>query len=320
MAKVYYKRILSEKIKKILQSNYEWIIDYVKKHPELDFQTGSNKSSSWFSVYRGTGCVLSIKASGKTVADQKYMALCPEFYRNPSPERFNVLLKKINDNSDFDHFYANSDLSHKKEGYFQSLIGRRYSFEVKGDDDFFIIDKELVIGFDNENVRCEWNQPIKDSIASWIEKVRTVFFPTKLPKNISTSYGEFDFLALNWEGDIIIMELKQDSSEKTYLSPFQISFYKQQFEKLLKELPNLSEDIMEMIKQKIDLGILVLPSDRKLPSKLSGKIKYYLIVGEECKLPAEICDRYKRIKEIVLPELEAFTCDEKGTLKPSERL
>lgn len=320
MEKVYYDRTMSPRVIDWIQSKYRWVIDYVKKHPELDFQTGRNNNSSWFSVYRGTSRVLSIKPSGKAEAAQKYMDLCPEFYKSPSPELFDELLKKVNNDPSFDRYYATKDYSHKKEGFFQTLIGRRYTFEGRDNDDFIIVDKEMVIGFENTSIKDAWNQPIKDGVAQLIQKARIALGKTKLPRDIHDSYGEFDFLALNWKGDIIIMELKQDDSEKTYLSPFQICYYKKQFEKLLGELPGLNEGIKKMIEEKRQNGILNIPANRMIPPELSGKVKYYLIVGEENKLSDEICRRFHVIKSIALPELEAFTCDKEGTLIPSNKL
>lgn len=320
MAKVYYDRTMSPRVVNNIKSKYNWVIDYVKAHPELDFQTGRNNNTSWFSVYRGTSRVFSIKPSGKVEAAQAYMDLCPEFYKSPSPELFDVMLNKITNNPTFDRYYAKSDLSFKKEGYYQTLIGRRYSFEGKENDDFIIIDKEMVIGFENTTFKNAWNQPIKEEISHLIQKARNAFGKTKLPQDIHDSYGEFDFLALNWEGDIIIMELKQDDPNKTYLSPFQICYYKKQFEKLLQELPNLYDGIRCMIEEKLENKILNVLNYHALPKKLSGKVKYYLIVGEEESLSEEVCRRYHVIKDIALPELEAFTCDKEGTLTPSKKL
>lgn len=320
MAKVYYNRTMSPRVISNVQSRFNWVIDYVKAHPELDFQTGRNNNSSWFSVYRGTSRVFSIKPSGKVEAAKAYMDLCPEFYITPSPELFDLVLNKINNNSSFDRYYAKSDLSIKKEGYFQTLIGRRYTFDGKDNDDFIIIDKEMVIGFDNTTVKNAWNQPIKEELSQLIQEARIAFGKQKLPQDIHDTYGEFDFLALNWKGDIIIMELKQDDAQKTYLSPFQICYYKKQFDKLLQELPNFYDGIRCMIEEKQKSGILNISPNHSIPTKLSGKVKYYLIVGEEDGLSKEVCKRFHIIKDIALPELEAFTCDKEGSLIPSKKL
>ena len=315
--KAYYNRTMSSKIESVLKENggkYYWMIQYVKDHPELDFQTGSNNGSSWFSIYRGTSRVLKITTSGKVSADKAYKGLLPSFYENPNPELFDKLLTIVNGYPKFDRYYAKCDCSDKKEGYFQNLIARRYTFNNKPEDDFVIIDKELVIGFKDKDTEAAWNAPISKELASLIQKARETLSPTRLPVNIKSKYGEFDFLGLNWDGDIIIMELKQDDPNKTYLSPVQICYYKKQFTKLLKEIPNLYDDIIRMVNQKIKLGLINVPQGRKLPTKLSGRIKSYLIVGEESGLSKEVCRRYGSFKDIVLPDMEAFTCDSDGTL------
>ena len=60
---VYYDRtmnsIIYNQIKEVGQ--YHWMIHYVKDHPVLDLQTGSNRSNSWFSIYCGTSKILKIE-------------------------------------------------------------------------------------------------------------------------------------------------------------------------------------------------------------------------------------------------------------------
>lgn len=72
----------------------------------------------------------------------------------------------------------------------------------------------------------------------------------ELPENIKPEYGEFDFLGLNTNGDILIMELKQNDPAKTALSPIQTSYYYLQFQKLAKEDDKLYQRIKAMIEQK----------------------------------------------------------------------
>ena len=76
-----------------------------------------------------------------------------------------------------------------KEGYYQNLIGRRYTFLNNDDDSFIIIDKELVIGFENTTIKKEWNESIVGQTDGVITKVRTEI--KSLPKDIKNSYGEF---------------------------------------------------------------------------------------------------------------------------------
>lgn len=323
MANVYYKRVLSDRMIDIIKDpKYSWIIDYVKEHPELDFQTGSNANGTWFSVYRGTGRVLSISPNRSLSAADAYKNLLPEFYTedNLTPDNFDKLLSKISINEKLGRYYIN-DKGVKKEGYYQGLIGRRYTIGNinKDNDEFIIIDKEFVIGFKDKTDKSNWNKPIENEILELINAVRAGCNDETLPQNIACSYGEFDFLGLTWDGDIIIMELKQDDSVKTYLSPLQIAYYNKQLTKLQEELQeNLYQNIKEMIEQKRDLGILNIP--KALPEKFSGRILNYLIVGEEDRLSTTICNRFKKIRDIVGLKIEVFTCDQDGKLIPGKKL
>ena len=321
MASVYYNRVLSDKmVNTIKDPKYFWIIDYVKEHPELDFQTGSNAKGTWFSVYRGTGRVLSISPNCTVSAAKAYMDLCPEFYSEPTPENFDKLLFEVSNNEVLGRYFINKK-GVKKEGYYQGLIGRRYTIGNinKDNDEFIIIDKEFVIGFKDKPDKSNWNKPIENEILELINAVRAGCNDETLPQNIACSYGEFDFLGLTWDGDIIIMELKQDDSVKTYLSPLQIAYYNKQLTKLQEELrENLYQNIKEMIEQKRDLGILNIP--KALPEKFSGRILNYLIVGEEDRLSTTICNRFKKIRDIVGLKIEVFTCDQDGKLIPSKKL
>lgn len=323
MASVYYNRVLSDRmIDTIRDPKYFWIIDYVKQHPELDFQTGSNAKGTWFSVYRGTGRLLSILPNRSLSAADAYKNILPEFYTedNITPDNFDKLLSKISIKGKLGRYYIN-DKGVKKEGYYQGLIGRRYTIGNmnKDNDKFIIIDKEFVIGFNNKTAKSSWNEPIENEISELINAVRTECCDETLPQNIACSYGEFDFLGLTWDGDIIIMELKQDDPVKTYLSPLQIAYYNKQLNKLKDELKEkLYQIIKEMIEQKKELGILNIP--KALPDKFSGRILNYLIVGEEDRLSTTVCNRFKKIRDIVGLEIEVFTCDQDGQLKPSEKL
>ncbi len=321
--KAYYNRTMSSKLEDLFKEaggKFHWMIQYVKDHSELDFQTGSNNTSSWFQIYRGTGRVLKITNSGRVSADKEYIKLYPDFYEHPTPERFDELLSILNKQEKFFRYYAKDDLSERKEGYYQTLIARRYTFDNTSADDFIIIDKELVIGFENTATEEKWNAPISNELEKRIIKARAALTPTRLPSVIKTKYGEFDFLGLNWDGDIIIMELKQDDPNKTYLSPAQACFYHLQFAKLYKELPSMYDDIRQMVIQKIELGLINIPEGKILPEKLSGKIKTFLIVGEDENLSPEVCRRFRIFRREILPDMEAYTCAEDGTLVRSVKL
>lgn len=68
-----------------------------------------------------------------------------------------------------------------------------------------------------------------------------------------------------------------------------------------------------MLKQKVDLGLISIPEGRTIPKSLSGKIKSWLIAGEECNLSEKICSQYIYAKRIFCPDIEPFTCTDGGT-------
>lgn len=314
----HYNRVMSEKFETFILNDYKWLIDFVKKEESLDFQTGYNKGMSWFSIYRGTSRILRFyqKDKGKPHidADATYKLLFPElfYFENLNETNFKKYLGIVKSNKQLEKYYSN-----KKEGYYQTLIGRRYTFNMQPDDEFVIIDKELVIGFESDTYRINWNKEIVKEQDLRIEKARTILSETRLPKDIKREYGEFDFLAIDKQGNFIIMELKQDDAVKTYLSPVQTNYYVLQFEKLIKEKKEeLCKVIKDMLDQKVNMGLIELPKGWKLPEKMNCSVKACVVIGNEKGVSKEVCKRYKVFRTALLPRMEAFMAKDEndGTL------
>ena len=87
-----------------------------------------------------------------------------------------------------------------------------------------------------------------------------------------------------------------------------------------EDIEFLSANIMRMVQQKIDLGIINIPKGKSLPNKLSKKIRTCVIVGEDKKLSQTVRDRFKSVRDIFLPDMEAYTCESDGTLIKSNKL
>ena len=319
----YYDRKMDNAFVESVLKDYPWLIEFVKKTPELDFQTKHDPKNgeSWLSLYRGTSRIWAFKGIGSNPytieADAAYKKIAPEFFEHPTFEGLIKYLDVIKNTPKFDRYYES--IGEKKEGYYQNLIGRRYTFNTTPDDDFIIIDKEMVIGFACESIKIEWNKEIIVQQEALIKELKS-HYKRRLPQKISSLYGEFDFLAMKWNGDIIIMELKQGDPSKTALSPIQVRFYNEQFHKLQNELKDLSDNIMKMVQQKVELGIINIPEGRSLPQNLSGKIETCVIVGEEAGLSNTICDRFRFVRKLFLPEMKAYTCKPDGTLIVSKKL
>ena len=316
----YYNRKMKCDFVEKLTKDYPWLISFVKEHDCLDFQTGYNPKTkrSWLSIYRGTGRILTFISSKKGIscdAANKYKEFCPEFFKMPTKEKFEKYLDEIKEKNVFKRYY-NDEENKRNEGYFQNLVGRRYTFQITEKDDFIIIDKEFVLGFENEKIKEKWNENIIKDVEQKIEDFRSQY-KGGLPK-INNVYGEFDFLALNKEGDILIMELKQNNPSKTALSPIQVYFYYQQFKKLLEEDQGLYKNIIDMVVQKMDMGIISPIFKKKLPVKLSGKIVPCVIIGECKGFSKTMCERYELTKKIFLPELETYICEKDGSIKKTD--
>lgn len=322
--KTYYDRKMDKYFVEKLIKDYPWLISFVKDHECLDFQTVNNPKTkrSRLSIYRGTGRVLTFNFSPNGIswdAGRKYKELCPEFFKMPTKEIFEKYLDKIKEKNVFKRYYNDKE-NNRNEGYFQNLVGRRYTFQITEKDDFIIIDKEFVLGFENEKIKEKWNENIIKDVEQKIKEFKRLYNGKQpLPQEINNEYGEFDFLALNKEGDILIMELKQNNPSKTALSPIQVYFYYQQFKKLLEEDQGLYKNIIDMVVQKMDMGIISPIFKKKLPVRLSGKIVPCVIIGECKGFSKTMCERYELAKKIFLPEeLETYICEKDGSIKKTD--
>ena len=305
---MYYERSMKIDLEKSILKNYEWLIDEVIKRPELDFQTGSNISDSWFSVYRGTGRILTINTSGKIFADPKYIGLCSDFYKKPDRKGLNILLSKINNDSSLGRYYIDAK-GRKKEGYYQNLISRRYSLFCQAEDDFIIIDKEFVLGYCDDNIKNVIPKPVKDKYDEIIHSLSQKY---AYCKNIKQPGTECDFVGLTRSGDILLLELKRyEDTTKIYLSPIQAGKYDDLTTEYVKRFyDDFCHNVLDMVAQKIRMGIL--KPKWEIPTKLSGKIVPAVVVGG--KPSEEAKNRFKIVREAVNKDITLYTCDEQGNL------
>lgn len=305
---IYYSRAMNSTLENRLTKDFQWLIDAVIQNPELDFQTGSNNTDTWFSVYRGTGRILTINEQGNVYADSKYMNLMPDFYHKPDIQGLRTLLDKIHEDHSLDRYYMTND-GKKKEGFYQNLISRRYSLYCRPDDEFIIIDKEFVLGYSSDTVKKEITKPIIEKYDGIIQSLADIH-PSF--KNIKQPGTECDFVALTKKGDIMLLELKRyEDSRKIYLSPIQASKY----DDLTREYANKYFDefckgISSMVSQKISMGIL--RPQWKVPTKLSGIILPAVVVGGNAS--AEAQKRFMMVRNAVGKDIPLYTCDNEGTL------
>jgi len=309
MADIYYNRVMDSKLTDLIDEKYKWLIEYVKEHSELDFQTGSNATDTWFSVYRGTGRVFTLKKDGTLKADKKYMGLFPDFYKVPNKENLDKLMDKVSSDLALKRYYIAAS-GKKEEGYYQNLISRRYSLFCEKEDDFIIFDKEFILGYSDDITKAKITKDTNDKYNDIVDKLKLKGFGTK----IKAPGSECDFVGLTKDGDILMLELKQSvDTPKIALSPVQVGKYVDLTENYLSKYKDDFEDcVLKMIKQKIDLDILKPQWD--MPKKITGKIIPAVVVGGNPTKAAK--ERFKIARDMVKKtDIKLYTCNDKGELE-----
>jgi len=320
----HYCRTMSPEFEQELMASYSWLIDLVRCNDSLDFQTGSNRGVSWFSVYRGTTRIVKLVKSGVTPISievaNSYLELCPSIVDTQAfcRDLFIKYLAAIDNNiARYGRYYITEN-GERREGYYQNLISRRYTLDLRPDDDFLIIDKEMVLGFDNEEIKKIWNEEILQRQQNLLEQTYHSMEGTRLPdrNRVPIEYGEYDFLAVDKRGNFIIMELKQNDPTKTYFSPLQVNYYVLQLEKFLRDNREaFCNTIRTMLLQKQRMGLIRLPQEWILPESMAANVRSCVIVGDHTGISTEISRRFNVFRSSILPSLETFDTEPDGTIK-----
>jgi hypothetical protein len=332
---MYYDRTISDEFENLILENggLRWLIDYVKSTEDIDFLIGKNNNIEWISLYRGLSRILRISKNPrvqdlgriKLDADKAYMELMPVLYNNNINTNFESnlenLLQRVRVNDRFKSYYNN-----KKEGYYQNQISRRYGIDGLKDDPFVIIDKESVIGFQDNIEKDRIITPLKSpykELQADISRIDSKRYGKDLQKK---SVGnELDFVALDKNGNILLIELKDSSNTSgIYLSPIEIgmysdlfSFYKKYKEKERENL--LIESISEMLKQKQSIGLI---NPEWKPKEITGKIIPWLVISNH-KPSSSAGIKFNEIIKIAreregyndfLSDIKVFNCEEDSTL------
>ena len=259
---MYYNRTLSKELSSLLETGGElrWLFNFVKNHSELDFLVGKNNSKEWLSVYRGLTRIISISVSGTSMikidAAVKYKNMFPDLYGKKSikdnfQNKLELLIDQIENNQEFDRYYKS-----KKEGYYQNILSRKYGICGSDDTDFVIIDKEAVIGYLNQNEKAGLLGSIQQKYKQ-LQKDISLHNPARYGKDLGKKPigNELDFLALDKEGNILLIEYKHGTNTSgIYLSPLQVGMYYDIFTNFPRK--DLESAIFEMLAQKQKIGLI----------------------------------------------------------------
>ncbi|MFC1676716.1 hypothetical protein ACFL3G_06590 [Planctomycetota bacterium] len=331
---MYYKRLISEELKCLLIDGGElhWLFNLVKGRDELDFLIGTNNSKQWISVYCGTTSLLEITFTSRLVrisAHKKYINLAQNNSLNiyGSKETANLnfeddfvqFLSFLHQNNHLKRHYGN-----KKEGYFQNLFSRQFGILSNGSEDFVVIDKEAVVGYKNMQVKANYFDKQREKFKA-IKQHLSEFDAKRYGSNIGKEAlgNELDFLAVNRDGKVLLIEFKHGSSTKgIYLSPIQIGLYYSIFQDYIHHYKqNFIDDIGEMIKQKKDLKMIsqdfpeVTPSGEIVPLLIIAKYNPRSSALDSFRNVLEICREELKVNSF-LSNLEVYEYDEDQKFKP----
>jgi hypothetical protein len=325
---MYYCRMIPDDFAQIIMQGgaLRWLVDYVKTRDDLDLLVGKNNGEKYISVYRGLTKIVTIL--GTSASDRvrvktagTYQKYSPLLVGTKSPSditktEIEAIRTSLEKKGLDDRYYGN-----RKEGYYQNEISRIFGLCSNADSDFLILDKEVVVGYEDETEKTRLFGPLRDEYKG-LQKIISERNPKRYGSGLEKkSIGdELDFIAIDKNGDILLMELKHGSNTSgIYLSPLQIGLYYQIFNGLLPKY-DLQNALIRIFEQKRSIGLI--SSDWELP-RLSGKIIPILIVAEPnqknsafekfCEV-LEICREEKGSDFLRDLRTYAYTSDKKLTL------
>ena len=279
---MYYNRKISSTFSSLIEDGgkMRWLFDFVKGNNELDFLIEKNNSKEWISVYRGLSRVLTITKTKETDivkldGVKAYKNILPELYGEKSTsiifkKELEHLVNVVSKDEKFDRYYKT-----KKEGYYQNILSRKYGICGNRDDDFVIIDKEAVVGYSDQaeknNIFGNMQQKYKQ-----LQQDISDLNPVRYGKNLGKKAigNELDFLALDKEGNILLIEYKHGTNTSgIYLSPLQIGLYNDIFTNFPRT--ELEGAVFDMLAQKQKIG-LICPNWPK-PDRIKNIIPVLII-------------------------------------------
>jgi hypothetical protein len=303
---MYYNRTISNDLSSLLEENGQlrWLFDFVKNHKELDFLIGKNNSKEWVSVYRGLTRIVSIKLIKTSISidgADSYKGISKNLYGIKSvndnfQNDIENLITKIEQNKQFDRYYKN-----KKEGFYQNELSKKFGMCGNPDADFVIIDKEAVIGYSNQSQKDNLLGKIQQKYKQ-LQREISVLNPERYGNDLGKKAigNELDFLALDKEGNILLIEYKHGTNTSgIYLSPLQIGMYNDIFTNFPKK--ELEIAVFEMLEQKQKIG-LINPNWKK-PNFIKDIIPVLIISEYNYKSSAKT--KFDEILQITRKQLGA---------------
>lgn len=186
------------------------------------------------------------------------------------------------------HYYQNH-----KEGFWQNRLSIAFGKDWRPEMDWLIIDREAEIQFADAFQRDKIFKPIQDEFI----EIRDDFQkndPKRFGRPDRKPFGnQCDFLAIRPGGELLCIELKHGSdTTRSYWAGLQVAVYGKMF---AEALPEISESIKALVRQKVKLGLLPDAAINWLPAEGFHAVTPVLAVAE----PEERSVCWGRLNEVM---------------------
>ena len=170
-----------------------------------------------------------------------------------------------------------SKYQNRKEGYWQNRLALSYGGNWDLKRDWLIFDREVVLGFANEEEATKAFAPVREKYEKVVKDLQAAD-PARFGSADLRIGNEVDLLALGPANELICIELKHGTNAAgVYWGPVQASAYRELLEPVL---PQVLEGIQRLVQQKVALGLLPPAALLWVPEeKLSG-VQAVLAVAE----------------------------------------
>ena len=166
----------------------------------------------------------------------------------------------------------------QQEGYWQNRLCLRYGRQWTPQDEWLIIDRECVIGFNNADEQKRFYERTRQAYQGVKDRLQNGDKGAWGEPDGQAFGGELDLLAINRSGDLATIELKHgDDASGLYWAPLQVGVYRDAFEAILS---SIRPGIQELVRQKITLGLLPEAARVRLDASGLKRVEPIVAVAE----------------------------------------
>lgn len=307
-----YSRTLSAPFLDILTGPLAPLLEYRPENEGKDYYLYNSqlRERDEFMVYCGTSRVFVCKYNQrhnalKISAAPTYQKVSPDLMRSwdcgNSTAMKDLAALLIEHLRNVDSHVPRGHYHNKKEGYWQNRICVDFGKCWDPSDEWLIIDREVVIGFDNTSAKQAALLPIIRPYKAAVEQL-TEEEPKKWGKPGKKSFGdELDLLAIDPLGNLVCIELKYGTNAAgVYWGMYQASVYRD-LAKIASE--RIITGVKELATQKIELGLLPRSAEERVRLIDSKKSDIRTVLAVAAPNPLSSC--WKKLVETVNRRPEA---------------